>query len=204
MLRFASMGGWPLWLARVIRLAGPPPLLWLRPAPMSPSPACRAGPQEVMRVNSVANEVWSLGRGNVAITLDATSPTSVDAAIGRVLSELGRLDILVNAADLVAAAPLEALSPADWDAILGANLLGPALVARAAAAPMKQAGYGRIINLVSVLAARGVANTTAYAAAHWRSALAQPFALAGVGPQRDHGQRRPGRHLRGSARLWRG
>ncbi len=145
----------------------------------------RAGPQEVMRVNSVANEVWSLGRGNVAITLDATSPTSVDAAVGRVTSELGRLDILVNAADLVAAAPLEALLPGDWDAILGANLLGPAMVARAAAAPMKAAGYGRIINLVSVLAARGVANTSAYAAAHGgllalSRALSQEWARAGI------------------------
>ena len=126
----------------------------------------RAGPQEVMRVNSVANEVWSLGRANAAITLDATSPTSVEAGVNRVVSEFGRLDILVNAADLVAAAPLEALAPADWDAILSANLLGPVMVARAAAGPMKAAGYGRIINLVSVLAARGVANTSAYAAAH--------------------------------------
>ncbi len=145
----------------------------------------RAGPQEVVRVNSVANEIWSLGRGNTAITLDASDERSVDAAIARTTSELERLDILVNAADVPAAAPLDELSPDDWQAILSVNLIAPALTARAAARVMRINGYGRVINLVSVLAARGVANTTAYAAAHagvlaMTRALSQEWARAGV------------------------
>ena len=145
----------------------------------------RAGPQEVVRVNSVANEIWSLGRGNTAITLDATDENSVDSAIARTISELGRLDILVNAADLPVAAPLDELSPEDWHAILAANLLAPALTSRAAARVMKMNGYGRIVNLVSVLAARGVANTSAYAAAHagvlaMSRSLSQEWARSGI------------------------
>ncbi len=145
----------------------------------------RAGPQEVVRVNSVANEIWSLGRGNTAITLDGSNENSVDAAIARTTSELGRLDILVNAADLPVAAPLDELSPEDWHAILAANLLAPALTSRAAARVMKTNGYGRIINLVSVLAARGVANTSAYAAAHagvlaLSRSLSQEWARSGI------------------------
>ncbi len=145
----------------------------------------RAGPQEVVRVNSVANEIWSLGRKNAAITLDATDQNSVDAAITRAASELGRLDILVNAADLPVAAPIDELSPADWQAILAANLLAPAMVASAAARVMRVSGYGRIINVVSVLAARGVANTSAYAAAHAgvlaiTRSLSQEWARAGI------------------------
>ncbi len=145
----------------------------------------RAGPQEVMRVNSVANEIWSLGRGNTALTLDATNGNSVDAAIARAASELGGLDILVNAADLPVAAPLDELTPEDWHAILDANLLGPALTARAAARLMKPNGFGRVINLVSVLAARGVANTSAYAAAHagvlaMTRSLSQEWARSGI------------------------
>ena len=126
----------------------------------------RAGMQEIVRVNSVANEVWSLGRKNLALTLDATDERSVEAALSRIDDEWGRLDILVNAADLVAAAPLEELSPADWQSLLAANLLAPALCCRAAAVLMRRAGYGRIVNLASVLASRGMANTSAYAAAH--------------------------------------
>ena len=145
----------------------------------------RAGPQEVVRVNSVANEIWSLGRANVAITLDASDANSVDAAVARTSSELGRLDILVNAADLPVAAPLEELTREDWHAILDANLLAPAMTARAAARVMTINGYGRIINLVSVLAARGVANTSSYAAAHagvlaLTRALSQEWARSGI------------------------
>ncbi len=145
----------------------------------------RAGPQEVVRVNSVANEIWSLGRANTAITLDATDANSVDAAVARASSELGRLDILVNAADLPVAAPLDELTPDDWHAILAANLLAPAMTSRSAARVMKVNGYGRIINLVSVLAARGVANTSSYAAAHagvlaLTRALSQEWARSGI------------------------
>ncbi len=145
----------------------------------------RAGPQEVVRVNSVANEIWSLGRGNVAITLDATDQNSIDSAIARTTSELGRLDILVNAADLPVAAPIDELSPEDWQAVLAANLLAPAMTASAAARVMRVHGYGRIINLVSVLAARGVANASAYAAAHAgvlaiTRSLSQEWARAGI------------------------
>lgn len=145
----------------------------------------RAGPQEVVRVNSVANEIWSLGRANVAITLDASDQNSVDAAVARTNSELGGLDILVNAADLPVAAPLDEQTPDDWHAILAANLLAPAMTARAAARVMAANGYGRIVNLVSVLAARGVANTSSYAAAHagvlaLTRALSQEWARAGI------------------------
>ena len=161
----------------------------------------RAGTQELVRVNSVANEIWSLGRANAAITLDATNENSVDAAIARTTSELGRLDILVNAADLPVAVPLDELSPDDWHAVLTANLLAPALTSRAVGRVMKINGYGRIINLVSVLAARGVANTSAYAAAH-AGVLAMTRSLSQEwGALRHHGQRAAGRHLRGSTRL---
>lgn len=145
----------------------------------------RAGPQEIVRVNSVANEIWSIGRANTAIMLDASDANSVDAAVARTSSELGSLDILVNAADLPVAAPLDELTPDDWHTILAANLLAPAMTSRAAARVMKVNGYGRIINLVSVLAARGVANTSSYAAAHagvlaLTRALSQEWARSGI------------------------
>ena len=145
----------------------------------------RAGPQEVVRVNSVANEIWSLGRANAAITLDASNENSVDAAITRTSSELGGLDILVNAADVTVAMPLDEMSSDDWHAVLTANLLAPALTSRAASRVMKMSGFGRIVNVVSVLAARGVANTSAYAAAHagvlaMTRSLSQEWARSGI------------------------
>ena len=147
----------------------------------------RAGAGEVMRVNSVANEVWSLGRRNLAITLDAADSVSVEAAMTRVVREFGRLDILVNAGDAVLAAPIAEIEPETWQRAIAANLLAPTLCCRAAGARMRLATpqYGRIINLVSVLAARGMANTSAYAAAHagvlgLTRALAQEWAREGI------------------------
>lgn len=145
----------------------------------------RAGAGEVMRVNSVANEVWSLGRGNLAITLDAADPISVEAAVGRVLEEWGRIDILVNAGDAVLAAPIEQVDVEGWQRALEANLLAPTLCCRVVGRHMRLAGYGRIINIASVLASRGMANTTAYAAAQagvlgLTRALAQEWAREGI------------------------
>ena len=145
----------------------------------------RGGPREVVRVNSVANEIWSLGRNNLALDLNATVPSQIDDAIDRVVQELGRLDILVNAADLVAAAPVEEWSLADWHNIVVANLVAPSLVCRAAAQPMKAQSYGRVINIVSILSERGVANTAAYAAGHAglaavTRALSQEWARSGI------------------------
>ena len=126
----------------------------------------RAGAQEVVRVHSVANEIWSLGRRNIALELNATVPDQIERAVDRVVNELGGVDILVNAADVVAAAPFEEWNLAQWHNLLVADLVAPSLVSRSVAQPMKSAGYGRIINIVSILAERGVANTAAYAAAH--------------------------------------
>ncbi len=145
----------------------------------------RGGPSEVVRVQSVANEIWSLGRGNLALDLNATVPDQIGRAVERVVSELGRLDILVNAADVVAAGPMEDWNLPQWHNLLVANLVAPSLVCRAAAQPMKAASYGRIINIVSILAERGVANTAAYAAAHAgllgvTRALSQEWARDGI------------------------
>ena len=145
----------------------------------------RAGTTEVMRTNSVNNEVWSLGRRNLAITLDATDPNSVESAMTRVVNELGQLDILVNAGDAVMAGPIGDVDPGTWQAVIDANLLAPTLCSRAAGARMQLREYGRIINLVSVLGARGMANTSAYASAHsgvlgLTRALAQEWARFGI------------------------
>ena len=145
----------------------------------------RGGAREIVRVHSVANEIWSLGRRNLALELDATAPAQIDRAIEQVTSELGSLDILVNAADVVAAGPLEEWGLPQWHNLLVANLVAPSLICRAAAAPMKAAGYGRIINIASVLASRGVANTAAYAGAHAgllgvTRALSQEWARDGI------------------------
>ena len=142
-------------------------------------------PSEIVQVNSVANEVWSLSREQIALELDAADPSSVQAAVQRVDEAWGRIDVLVNAPDLFYAWPLTEMADAEWQSVIDANLTSVALSCREVGRVMLREGFGRVINVASVLGARGVSNTGVYAAAHGGAvsltrALSQEWARSGV------------------------
>lgn len=142
-------------------------------------------PAEVVQINSVANQVWSHQRRNLALEMDARDPVKVEVAVQRIDDEWGRLDILVNAQDLVFAKPFHETSLQEWDATLSANLSSVALSCQAAGRVMMRQGGGRVINVVTVPAERGVANMAAYAAAKggvesMSRALSQEWARSGI------------------------
>ena len=120
---------------------------------------------ETEAVNACAHTIRTLQRQGFAKMLDTTSESDVAALIQQTVSELGRLDILVNALDLPFAKPLPEVSLAEWQRVLAVNLTGVYLTCRAASAPMLAQQAGRIINIVSVLGERGMANGSAYCAA---------------------------------------
>ena len=102
---------------------------------------------------------------------DALDGAQVQGVIQTVVSEHGRIDILVNAvggSTVVAkpAATVDELSFADWQKLLTFNLDGTFLFSHAVAPVMKRQGRGKIVNLASV-AGRGISDTSssAYAAA---------------------------------------
>ena len=141
--------------------------------------------REEVTANSCANEVWALNRKGFAATIDAASEGDVQSLLQRALSDLGRLDVLVNAHDLPFAKPLPEVTPDEWRRVLDVNLTGVYLACRAAAAPMLSQDKGRIINVVSLLAERGMVNGAAYCAAqagvmNLTRALALEWARSGV------------------------
>ena len=127
--------------------------------------ACGRSVAHEAAANSAANEVWAVGRRGFAAAIDASREAEVEALVQRVLAELGRLDILVNAQDLPFAKPLAETSPGEWQRVLDVNLTGVYLATRAAARPMLVQGKGRVINVSSILGERGLANGAAYCAA---------------------------------------
>ena len=140
---------------------------------------------EEVAANSCANEVWALDRKGFAQAIDAASEDDVEALVQRTLTELGRLDVVVNAHDLPFAKPLPEVSPAEWRRVVDVNLTGVYLACRAASRPMLAQGSGRIISVVSLLAERGMANGAAYCAAqagvmNLTRALALEWARSGV------------------------
>jgi 3-oxoacyl-[acyl-carrier protein] reductase len=100
-----------------------------------------------------------------AVRCDLTDPEQVAAGFG----EAGPVDILVSAAGGVrgqVGRPVETVTPADWHAILDANMTAQFLATQAVAPTMKAAGWGRIV-ILSSGAGLGVSLTgiQAYAAA---------------------------------------
>jgi len=86
------------------------------------------------------------------LAVDVTDPAAVTAATGAVLAATGRIDVLVNDAGGVlgqVGRPIEAVSPSDWRAIVAVNLDAVFYCSQAVAAPMKDARYGRIVNISS-------------------------------------------------------
>ncbi len=73
-------------------------------------------------------------------------------AVAAVVKEQGRLDILVNCAGGVrgqVGRPIETVTDADWKVIFEANVDGAFYLAQAAAQPMRDGGFGRIVNIAS-------------------------------------------------------
>ena len=74
---------------------------------------------------------------------------SIDAVAG-IAKQHGRLDILINNAGLARHGPIEEFSTEDWRYVLDVNLNSCFYLAREAAKPMLEAGYGRIIGVASI------------------------------------------------------
>ncbi len=99
----------------------------------------------------------------VGIGCNVSDAPSVEAAVGRVLEELGGLHILVNNAGITRDNLLFKMTEDDWDAVVGVHLRGPFLMSRAAQKTFVEQKYGKILNLSSVSANgnRGQANYSA-------------------------------------------
>lgn len=99
-----------------------------------------------------------------AMIADVADEKSVQSLINQVGQHYGRLDILINNAGINIRQPAHEMSLADWTSVLDTNLTSAFLCARAAHAPMKAAGGGKIINIGSMMSIFGASFAPAYGA----------------------------------------
>jgi NAD(P)-dependent dehydrogenase (short-subunit alcohol dehydrogenase family) len=101
----------------------------------------------------------------VALQADVGDPGECNRLVAEVLATYGRMDYLVNNAGALSEHKLTDLTAAAWDACLRVNLSAAFHLSQAAIVPMKQARFGRIVNMGSVTAAMGSPFQIDYAAA---------------------------------------
>jgi 3-oxoacyl-[acyl-carrier protein] reductase len=113
---------------------------------------------------STVEEIRAAGGEAVGIGADVVDSSAVEAAVERVVAELGPPTILVNNAGILRDNLLFKMTDDDWDSVIGVHLRGAFVMSRAVQRHQVEAGWGRIVSLssTSALGNRGQAN---YAAA---------------------------------------
>jgi NAD(P)-dependent dehydrogenase (short-subunit alcohol dehydrogenase family) len=107
-----------------------------------------------------------LKRRNVPLVecaCDVTAPDEVERAIDACMAQIGQIDILVNNAGVEAAAPIEELPDALWEAAIAVNLTGAMRMTRRVV-PFLPDREGVIVNIASALGIAGCSTFAAYSA----------------------------------------
>jgi NAD(P)-dependent dehydrogenase (short-subunit alcohol dehydrogenase family) len=95
--------------------------------------------------------------------LDVTEPDAVDAVVGQIVRDLGRLDVLVNCAGIQLNSATADLSPADYLRVVNVNLNGTVYCCQSAGRHMIRQGGGTIINISSMASRFGWPRRVPYA-----------------------------------------
>lgn len=121
----------------------------------------------------VVADIQAQGGRAAFFKVNVASRAEVEMAVAAVMSQFGRIDILINNAGILRDAQLlkvkdgevvGRMSEADFDAVIGVNLKGVFNCTQAIAPIMIQQGYGRIINASSVVGLYGNFGQTNYVA----------------------------------------
>ncbi|MDX1769513.1 MAG: SDR family oxidoreductase [Arenibacter troitsensis] len=96
--------------------------------------------------------------------VDVSSQESVDKAVAKVISEYGKIDVLINNAGIIRDRSILKMSREEWDQVMHVNVDSLYITAKAIVPHMKTANYGRIISASSINAFQGAFGQTNYSA----------------------------------------
>lgn len=115
-------------------------------------------------VNAAAAAVRKHGRKAAGIVADVSRLDDVKGMVRKALQEFGKIDILVNNAQVELGKPAVDTTNGEWDRVMAVNVKGMFLCCREVGKEMLKAQKGRIVNISSGLAVRGLWNSSAYCA----------------------------------------
>ncbi|WP_213454341.1 SDR family NAD(P)-dependent oxidoreductase [Rhizomonospora bruguierae] len=117
----------------------------------------------------VAAQIEAAGGSALAVHVDVSDAAMLAAMCDAALDRFGRLDVLVNNAAIfltvgMSRVPFDEITVAEWDRMMEVNVRGTWLACRAVVPHMREAGYGKIINVSSDTALKGSPNRIHYVA----------------------------------------
>lgn len=118
-----------------------------------------AGPPNSDATQAV-EAITAKGQTALLIETDLTDRQSINDMVDRAASELGKIDVLVNNARVDFAKPFLEVTEEEWDAVADGTVKSMFMCCQAAGRHMLDQGGGRIINISSGLAERGLWNST--------------------------------------------
>ena len=121
------------------------------------------------QLQKTANEVLSLGGEAAICPADITDEEQVRRVEAAATRRFGKVQILINNAGMNIRKPVTDFALAEWRQVQDTNLTSVFLMCRAFVPHMKGQGYGRIINMTSIMSHVALSGRTAYAAS--KSAL---------------------------------
>ena len=129
--------------------------------------------RRMQRLNDLAARIREAGGEALPIEADVTDEAQASAMVERVLDEFGRLDLLLNVADVGVAAPFHNTTSAEYRAMVDVNILGLLYCINAALPAMKRQGTGHIV-IVSSGTGRYIHPSVVYSGTkHAASAMAE-------------------------------
>lgn len=120
--------------------------------------------RDVEQLNATAVEVSARGGEAKVFRADVTDEAQVQHLDQQVRDQMGKVDILVNNAGMNLRKPITGFTLDEWNRVINTNLTSVFLMCRSFVPHMQGRGYGRIINMTSIMAHVSLPERTAYSA----------------------------------------
>jgi NAD(P)-dependent dehydrogenase (short-subunit alcohol dehydrogenase family) len=114
-------------------------------------------------IDRVVSRMRELGRDSEGFILEVTSRESVEKGAREILERFAKVDILVNNAGTNYRVPVLEYPEEEWNRVINTNLKGYYLAAQAFVPQMVERGWGKVINISSILGTVALENQLAYA-----------------------------------------